>query len=251
LSKFGFHLNLLGCSTFLSVLGILVSIIGEIGGYVLIWPESRFSGELGPIGVALLSLMIPYLTMWILLMIKSSKQDIPGIEKIGKIYTYFSGSLEIIVPIGLIIFSILDLFFTINYGYGYMRWENIVYIIGSAIFFIFACMKIHGIRVQNNKLLGIFLRFRCALFILYMIAFSFWSAVAGYRRNWTIIVALIVGKVYFIFDICLTVILHRIRVDRENSADTEDPEEKKELLNNSEQADEFLTKPIFSSPVTV
>ena len=103
----------------------------------------------------------------------------------------------------------------------------------------------------NNKLLGIFLRFRCALFILYMIAFSFWSAVAGYQRNWTAIVALIVGKVYFILDISLTVILHSIRVDRENTADTENPEEKKELLNNSEQADEFLTKQIFPSPLSV
>ena len=135
--------------------------------------------------------------------------------------------------------------------YRYIRWENIVYIIGSALFFFFACMKIHGIRVQNNKLLGIFLRFRCALFILYMIAFSFWSAVAGYRRNWTAIVALIVGKVYFILDISLTVILHSIRVDRENTADTENPEEKKELLNNSEQADEFFKEPICPSPLTV
>jgi len=246
LEKFGFHLNLLGCSTILSVLGILVSIIGEIGGYVLIWPESRRElEELAPIGVALLSLMIPYLIMWILLMIKSRKQDIPGIEKIGKIYTYFSGSLEIIVPIALIIISILNLQST--FYYRYIRWENIVYIIGSAIFFIFACMKIHGIRVQNNKLLGIFLRFRCALFILYMIAFSFWSAVAGYQRNWTAIVALIVGKVYFILDISLTVILHSIRVDRENTADTENPEEKKELLNNSEQAEYHTSESLHPS----
>ena len=189
--------------------------------------------------------------MWILLMIKSSKQDIHGIEKIGKIYTYVSGSLEILVPIALIIISILNLLSAIYYRYRYIRWVNIVYIIGSAIFFIFACMKIHGIRVQNNKLLGIFLRFRCALLILYMIAFSFWSVVAGYRRSWTAIVALIVGKVYFILDISLTVILHSIRVDRENTADTENPEEKKELLNNSEQADEFFKEPICPSPLTV
>merc|ERR1711934_258301 len=256
LTKFGFHLNLLGFSTFLSVLGILVSIIGEIGGYVLIWPESRFSrsGDPGPLGVgcALLVLMIPYLIMWILLMITTSQQDIPGIEKIGKVYTNVSGSLEIIVLIALIIFSNLDLFNSYSYSYyHYIDFGNIICIIGSAIFLIFACLKIHGIRVENNKLLGKYLGIRCALFILYMISFSIWSVLGGYRRNWTAIVFLIVGKVYFILDIGLTVILHSISVDRENTADPENPEEKKDLLNNSEQADEFFKEPICPSPLTV
>ena len=232
LTKFGFRLNLLGFSTFLSVLGILISIIGEIVGYVIIWPESRFSrrGEVVPIGVgvALLILMIPNLIMWILLMIKTRKQDIPGIEKIAEIYTYISGTLEIMVAITLIIFSILDM--CTPYYYRRFGWENIIYIISSAIFVILTCQKIHGVRVQNNKLLGTFLRSRCALFILYMIVFSVWSGLDD--RNWTAIVSLIVGKAYFILDIGLIVILHSIRVDRENIGDTENPEENKELLNN-------------------
>ena len=183
LPKYAFRLesvnlvNLFWFSSFLSVLGILVSIIGEIGGYVLIWPESRFSrsGDPGPLGVgcALLVLMIPYLIMWILLMITTSQQDIPGIEKIGKVYTNVSGSLEIIVLIALIIFSNLDLFNSYSYSYyHYIDFGNIICIIGSAIFLIFACLKIHGVRVKNNKLLRIYLGFCYTLLVLYMIAFS-------------------------------------------------------------------------------
>ena len=53
-------------------------------------------------GGVLLILAIPYLAMWILLKIKTSKQDIPGIEKIGKVYSYVSGSLEITQVIALL-----------------------------------------------------------------------------------------------------------------------------------------------------
>ena len=176
LTKFGFHLNLLGFSNFLSVLGILVSIIGEIGGYVLIWLQSqqrryRYTTPIvyGITGV-LLVFMIPYLIMWILLKKKNSKQDIPGIEKIGKIYTYVSGSLEIIWAIVWIIFSILDVLNT--WPRGTVRGKNIIYFIGSSIFIISACLKIYGVRVDNKKLLGIFLGFRYAQFFLYMIVFS-------------------------------------------------------------------------------
>ena len=105
LTKFGFHLNLLGASSFLSVLGIVVSIIGIL---VIIflhvyaihlnpvpgcagWEDNLSSFSLGAF-----ILMIPYLTMWILLKIKTRKQDIRGIEKIGKVYSYMSGSFEIL-----------------------------------------------------------------------------------------------------------------------------------------------------------
>ena len=99
LTKFGFHLNLLGASSFLSVLGIVVSIIGILviiflhvyaihlnpvpgcGG----WEDNLASFSLGAF-----ILMIPYLTMWILLKIKTRKQDIHGIEKIGKVYSYIA-----------------------------------------------------------------------------------------------------------------------------------------------------------------
>ena len=217
LTKFGFHLNLLGFSTFLSVLGILVSIIGEIGGYVLIWPESRFSrsGDPGPIGVgvALLTLMIPYLILWILLMIKTSQQDIPGIEKIGKVYTNVSGSLEIIGLIALIIFSNLDLFNSYSYSYyHYIDFGYIICIIVSAISLVFACLKIHGIRLEKNKLLGIYLCFR---YICFIVSQGSLILLARMLHDYTVPIPILVGStLFFILDLGLHIILHSTRADR-------------------------------------
>merc|ERR1711860_217040 len=104
---------------------------------------------------------------------------------------------------------------------------NSVFIIGAVIYFVFACLKIHGIRVENNKLIGIYLGFRYGLFALYMIGFIIYSIfsilIAGELFLIMAIIGLVVGGVYFILDIGLTVILHSIRVDRENTAGTENP----------------------------
>jgi len=200
--------------------GIAVSIVGIIGGIALFVLESQFSEkELGlfvkVFGGVLLILMIPYLIMWIILKIKTSEQDITGIERIGKVYTYVSGSLEIIAMIARILFSIIVIRNGIRH-YPLLLGLNIGYIIGSAMYLYFACLKFHGIRVKNNKLLGIYLGFRHALFILYMIA-AFIAAFIILNGKLAI-VFLIVGIVYFILDIGLIVILHSIRVDRENTS---------------------------------
>ena len=217
LTRYGFHLDLLGFSSFLSVLGIIVSIIGIIGGIVLFCVGSQLQNigtqrstrvTIFVIGGVSLLLMLLYLIMWILLKMKTNKQDIPGIEKIGKVYSYVSGSLEIIGTMALIIFSIIGLL-----GPYPLLGLNIGFIIGSTIYLIFACLKIHGIRVGNIKLLGTYLGFRYALFILYMIAFIVMSIKTGQLA----IAALITGIIYFILDIGLTVILHSIRVNRENA----------------------------------
>ena len=97
-------------------------------------------GHIFVIGGVSLLLMLLYLNMWILLKIKTNKQDIPGIEKIGKVYSYVSGSLEIIGTIALIVFSIIGLLGGKEVG------VITGYIIGSAIYLIFACLKIYGIR---------------------------------------------------------------------------------------------------------
>ena len=131
------------------------------------------------IGGVLFILMIPYLIMWIFLKIKTNKQDIPGIEKIGTVYSYVSGVLEIIVSITLIIFSIIDLC-----GHHPLLGLDIGFIIGSAIYLIFNCLKIHGIRVENNKLLGTYLGFRYTLFVLYMIALIILCVLNGLPRQW-------------------------------------------------------------------
>merc|ERR1712179_212823 len=89
-----------------------------------------------------------------------------------------------------------------------------VYIVCAVIYSVFACLKIHGIRVENNKLIGTYLGFRYGLFALHMIGFIILSLYTGIFE----LIALIVGGVYFILDIGLTVILHSIRVDKENTA---------------------------------
>ena len=110
-----------------------------------------------------------------------------------------SGSHELIAMISSII---------------YFASTDPVYMIVSAIYLVFACLKIHGVRVENNELIGIYLRFRYVLFALHMIGFIIVSIYTG--RN--AIIALIVGGVYFILDIGLTVILHSIWVDMEKTA---------------------------------
>ena len=228
LTKYGFHLDLLEFSESLSVLGILVSIIGTLGGFALFWngsdeqPNPRVTFFV--IGGVL---VIPYIIMWSLLEFKTIKQDIPSIEKIGKVYSYVSGSLEIIGEIALIIFNIkLNNASTIIIG----KIDFGTISIGSAIYLIFACLKILGIRIKNSKLLGTYLVFRYALVILHIIVFIVLSILTGRMA----IAALIVGIVYFIPDIGLTVILHSIRVDREKNARTMNDD----LSNNVKDVEE-------------
>ena len=232
LTKYGFRFNLLRSSSFLAVIGIIFSIIGIIGSFacfgrglmflysgLYIWIGSeRIGSGLFIIGAILLIVMIPYLAMWILLKIKTSKQDIYGIERIGKVYIYVSGSLEIITSSVQIIYSAWTLasVYYLNLSIG----TQSVDIIGAAICFVSACLKIHEVRVENNKLIGTNLGFRYGLLALYMIGFIIVN-ITNYGL-WSI-TALIVGGVYFILDIGLTVILHSIRVDRENTAGTENP----------------------------
>ena len=228
----GFRLNLLGFSSFLSVLGIAFGFMLGIGG--LFFLESGAQLPRGHhfditrvifyiIGGVLLILMIPNLIMWILLKIKSSKQNIPGIERIGKVYSIVSGTLEIIGGIVRILFSCII-------QYSDLRIVQITVIIYSAVSLIFSCLKIHGTRVKNNKLLGTYLVFCYALLIFYIIAFIIFIVSAsrvlddrnmgGFALSFALLIASIV---YLILDISFTVILHSIRVDRENTAGTENP----------------------------
>ena len=223
LTKFGFHLNLLNFSYILSILGILVSIIWIFGSIAVVaWSSFHFDWTAFWSWVVPIGFMIPYLFMWIFLRIKSNKKDIPGIEKIGKYYCYVSGSLEIIYLIYLIIIISLSIFIYIF---------EILTVSGSVILLIFASLKIHGIRVENNKLLGIYLGFRYTLFVLFFIFNIIKSSalnpnnggnsIAGVRNELVIASDLIAPIVYFILDIGLTVILHSIRVEWDINAGTE------------------------------
>ena len=190
-----------GWSSVFSVLGIVASIIGIIGGIFYIVLGTLFSHEVDTLtvrmvycvtGGVLLIFMILNLIMWSVLKIKTSKQDVPGIEKIAKVYTYLSGSLDIMTVSGRIMLSIMWLT-SIHpfYGLVHLVWIDFTIVslvdlssldlhivatiihttvfIYSAICLIFTCLKIHGTRVENNKLLGIYLGFCYALFILYII----------------------------------------------------------------------------------
>jgi len=237
LTKYGFGFNLLGASSILSVLGIVVSIIGVIGSIACFIIGSMFDVLVTVIlyvtGAILLILIIPYLAMWILLKIRTSKKNIPGIECIGKVYSYLSGSLEIIASIAEIISAASTaalyktLFDPTDETADFIETRDLlicqqyIYIIGAAIYLIFACLKIHGVRVENNKLIGIYLGFRYVISALSALGFIILSVLTGF--DWTAIITLITGVLYFFLDIGLTVILHSIRVDRENTNGTETP----------------------------
>ena len=234
MTKFGLGMDLFQFSGDLSVSGIFVSVVGVIGEIanivftsVNIMPYSEL--ELY-IGAFILTIMIPYLAMWILLKNKTNNQDIPGIEKIGKIYRYVSGSLEIIGSIVYIGMGIVALVSILSRsGYKILTSAYIILgfkiglVFGAAVYLIFSCLKIHGIRVEKNKLLGAYIGFRYVLFILSIIGLAILYAL-NVNLNWS---ALIVAFASFILDIGLTVILHSIRVDRENNAGTEN------ALNNT------------------
>ena len=76
--------------------------------------------------------------------------------------------------------------------------------------------------MNDSKMLGTYVGFRYALFILSMIGIITLNALAE-AAIWEYIAALIVFIVYFILDIGLSVILHSIWVDRKKTAGTEKP----------------------------
>ena len=228
LTKFGCYLNLQKFSFCLSVVGIVFSIFGIIGGYSAFmrgFLNRRESVIYYITGAVILTLSMPYLAMWILLKIKTSKKDIPGIERIGKVYCYVSGSMEIIGMIIYIGLETLIWIFEITRGRYYYRsvTGEILQSCCAAVYLIFACLKIHLIRVQKTKLLGTYLGFRYALFFIYMTDIVIFSQ--SYARD--IMMLSIIGLIgcipYFILDLGLTIILHSIRVDRKKTAGIENP----------------------------
>ena len=216
LTKFGLKYNLIGFSSFLSIFGIVVSTLGAILGLSSLsigigaTTDCReLACAFGPfliiIGVIILVITIPYLAMWIVLNKNTHKRDIASIEKIGKIYSYVSGALEIIAMGGCLYqfgFTPEDL----RFSYG----QNIFILLFATTDIIFTCLRIYGIMLEKNKLLGIYLGYRYAAFIL-TILFSIISA--SYSPGiW--IGYLICQVLFFIPDIGLIVILHSIREDR-------------------------------------
>ena len=88
-------------------------------------------------------------------------------------------------------------------------------IFGLSIFatipILVACLKIHGIRLEKNKLLSVYLGFRYV--ILLPTSLSSIMITLFIPAFWT---DLMLGVLFFILDIGLNVILHSIREDRGN-----------------------------------
>ena len=260
LTKYGFRLQFIGFSSVLSGLGIIVSILGIIEGILAIVTTRsqgfKFNEQLeqenfghsdsilnkyvllNGYGGLLIFLNIPYLIMWILLKIKTTKKDIPGIEKIGSVYSCVSGSLEIIGAIAGFIFPWIlleyqNLLLLRHHDFDphlFVTLQIIITIV-SAIYLIFACLKIAGTRVESNQLHRINLGFRYALFVLFIVFFtitftlreSLGEELASIQYGLVYFISCIV---YFILDIGLTVIIHSIRVDKEKNAGTGNPTKK-------------------------
>ena len=290
LSKYGCSLNLLWFSSILSLVGIVVSIAGIVGGIAAIMHGSKLEYgkisilfnklklgdstdnpninqvELGEflldqttmyvIGGVILLFMTPNLFMWIILMTKTYKQDIPGIEQIVKVYSYVSGSLESVITTFLIMLIIYVLVIfkvsactvasikricQLEMWFG-NSWDDVVtlYIIASIFYLGFACQKMDAIRTKkirdgwkekrvknDSKMLGTYVALRYALFVLSMIFFIILNVLAE-ALILEYVYAGIVFIIYFVLDIGLSVILHGIWVDRKN---TDGSETEKTLKN--------------------
>ena len=99
LTRFGLKLNLVAFSSFLSVLGILVSILGIAGClaaflYANGGDETYSKNWICVLAIFVFIILVPYLSMWIRLKIKTNKRDITGIERILKTFGYVTGVLE-------------------------------------------------------------------------------------------------------------------------------------------------------------
>ena len=235
MSKFGFRMDLFNFSSDLSVFGIFVSIVGVIGGIALFFVASSvdlaytglpklFYGA----GAVTLILIMPYLAMWIQLKIKTSKQDIHGMEKIGKIYSYVTGSLEII---GMIVYFGMGIVSLVNHLHRLSADDEIVKFIAlivktvlAVVYLIFACLKIRGIIHKKNKLLGAYIDFRVVL-LFCLFSFSMGGIILTFDQTMVYgpggIIALSCAFAFFVLDIGPTVILHTIRKDREEAAGIE------------------------------
>ena len=238
LTQFGFRWNLIRFSSFLSVLGIVVSTLGTIGSIATLGLGIGFSNSrrewpglhiiLIVSGMIVLVIMTLYLAMWISLKKKTNKRDIASIERIGKIYSYMSGALEIIAMVTCLFAYLVHFYhhwFKYDHSYDYEGYFSVTLFIFILLFatvdLIFTCLKIYGIWLKKNKLLGIYLGYRYAFFF-----FTILFGVIGtiYVRGIEVFIGPLLGQVLvFVLDIGLTVILHSIRADRGSLVGMENP----------------------------
>ena len=229
LTRFGFRLKLIGFSTFLSWFGIVTSLLVFIGSITVIGIFSLEKIILIPI-IFVSILLIPYLVMWTFLNIKTNRRNIMGIETLAKVYCYVIGTLEIVGTTAFIIiicytFVILSVMSNecTEENCSHPPPEMIAIAVGKLIcgtvYLIMACLKIHGIRLLKNKLLGAYLGFRYVIAIIYFI-----SEIASIIKSDDLyfvmfgtinrILMLIMVTLFTILDLGLINILYGIRAAR-------------------------------------
>lgn len=159
--------------------------------------------------VPVIILNIPYLIIWTLIKTKTNKRQISGIAITAKVYCYAFGFLETKAMIGIIIITIITVTFSHN-----IDDVGIILIVGVAVNLMAVCMKFYGIRLEKSKWIGIYIGLRYALFLLSLIMLFIVNYY--YFVSVLLLIGITVYLLYFILDLGLTIILHSIRVDREN-----------------------------------
>lgn len=157
--------------------------------------------------VPVIILNIPYLIIWTLIKTKTNKRQISGIAITAKVYCYAFGFLETKAMIGII--TIITVTFSHN-----IDDVGIILIVGVAVNLMAVCMKFYGIRLEKSKWIGIYIGLRYALFLLSLIMLFIVNYY--YFVSVLLLIGITVYLLYFILDLGLTIILHSIRVDREN-----------------------------------
>ena len=177
LSRLGFGLNLFGFSSALAWIGIVASPLGFIlsvtywikFGLVhnFIWsyhwhkpaseliPYIEYVIELPCLVLPLLS--VGWFVMCLFLRRRILNKDIDGLEKIAKIVTYVSASLQLMIEVGWITFSIVMLAIEI-----YENWKWIF--LGTSLVMLhplcFSLALIHGVRKRRNDVVQAYILYR-------------------------------------------------------------------------------------------
>ena len=207
LTNFGLRLKLIKFSPFLSVLGIVGSVLGLVGGILFIIESWHFYGKISEIegygytgdietlereylmtsmkylgsAIVLLILSISYLVMWILLIIKTRKRNINGIQNIARVYCYCSCVVEVVLIIALIYGDCMTCMiakemFQTDWAGRFVSFLALLAIGGGCISFL----KVLGLTHTNRKLFRLYL---CLRYILFLISF----------------ITIIIGLVYSMF----------------------------------------------------
>ena len=181
LSRLGFGLNLFGFSNALAWIGIVASPLGFILSVTywilpvrmwvdkIIWshhwsdPASELMSYI-ELAMELYCMVLPLLSIgWFLMCLflrrRNLNKDVDGVEKIAKIVNYVSASLQLIIEVGWIIFSIVMLAIE-NYDLENWKWI----FIGTSLVMLhplcFSLALIHGVRKRRNDLVQAYILYR-------------------------------------------------------------------------------------------